>query len=203
MKSRISALFLFCAGVAFGQNEDLSKVQIEIEKIAPGLAVLKGSGGNIGLSYGDDGACVIDDQFAPLNDKIRAAIKILTPKEPRFVINNHWHFDHVGGNEALGKSGSVIVAHENVRKRMSTDQVIEAFQKKIPASPKEALPVITFNSEIKFFLNGQEISVLHKEHAHTDGDAVIHFKSANVFHMGDLYFNGLYPFIDISSGGSV
>jgi glyoxylase-like metal-dependent hydrolase (beta-lactamase superfamily II) len=146
---------------------------------------------------------LIDDQFAPLAPKIRAAVKALTSEPVRFVINTHWHFDHTGGNEAMGRGGAVIVAHRNVRERMSVSQVMKAFGRTVPAAPKIALPVITFREAIDFHLNGVEIGVFHVEAAHTDGDAIIHFKNRGVVHMGDTYFNGMYPFIDLDSGGSV
>jgi glyoxylase-like metal-dependent hydrolase (beta-lactamase superfamily II) len=165
--------------------------------------MLIGRGGNIGLSVGVDGAFLIDDQFAPLTEKIRAAVAALTDQPVRFLVNTHWHRDHTGGNENLGRAGAIIVAHDNVRRRMSRDQFLEAFDQMVPASPKGALPVLTFNDAVTFHLNGDEVHVFHVEHAHTDGDAIIHFRRANVVHMGDTYFNGMYPFIDVSSGGSI
>jgi glyoxylase-like metal-dependent hydrolase (beta-lactamase superfamily II) len=146
---------------------------------------------------------VIDDQFAPLTEKIVAAIRGFSDRPIRFVVNTHWHFDHVGGNENLGKMGALIVAHDNVRERMSVEQVMEALGQTVPASPGEALPVVTFSEAVTFHLNGDELNVFHIPHAHTDGDAIIHFRTANVMHMGDTFFNGLYPFIDLGSGGNV
>jgi glyoxylase-like metal-dependent hydrolase (beta-lactamase superfamily II) len=134
--------------------------------------------------------------------KIAAAIKQITDKPVKFVMNTHWHGDHTGGNENLGKSGSPIVAHENVRKRLSTDQFIQLFKMQVPASPKVALPVVTFASDLTFHLNGDEIFVFHVPRGHTDGDAIVHFRTSNVIHMGDVFFNGWYPFIDTSSGGT-
>ncbi|MEO7760931.1 MAG: MBL fold metallo-hydrolase, partial [Casimicrobiaceae bacterium] len=151
---------------------------------------------SLGLSIGDDAVFLIDDQFAPLTPKIEAAIAKLTPKPVKFLVNTHWHFDHTGGNVNLGKSGSLIVAHENVRKRMSADGFIEFIAAKTKADPKEALPVVTFASDVTFNLNGDEIYVIHVPRAHTDGDAIIHFRKSNVIHMGDTFFNQLYPFID-------
>lgn len=200
--------FIFCivllsVSSAFSQDKDFDKVQIKTVKLSENVYMLLGSGGNIGVYAGEDGVFLVDDQFAPLTKKIKAAIGKISDKKIRFVINTHWHFDHVGGNENLGEMGSVIIAHENVRKRMSTDQFIEFFQKKIPASPKVALPIITFTKDLVFHLNGENIHVFHVNNAHTDGDAIVYFRNSNVIHTGDIYFAGLYPFIDTSAHGSV
>lgn len=191
---------VLCAVPALAQ--DLDKVEITTEKLADGVYMLTGSGGNIGLGVGADAVFVIDDQFAPLTPKILAAIAKLSDKPVKFVLNTHWHFDHVGGNENLGKTGSIIVAQENVRKRMSTDQFMAAFNEKVPASPKLALPVVTFTESLSLHLNGEEIRAFHVANAHTDGDIILHFMKSNVVHMGDVFFNGMYPFIDRDSGGS-
>jgi glyoxylase-like metal-dependent hydrolase (beta-lactamase superfamily II) len=183
--------------------QDFDKVEIKTHKVTDSIYMLEGAGGNIGVCIGEDGVFLIDDQYAPLTEKIKTAIAQLTDKPIKFLINTHWHGDHVGGNEKIGDAGAVIVAHENVRKRMSTEQVMKAFNRTVPPSPKIALPVITFTRDLKFHFNGEEIEVTHAAHAHTDGDAIIHFKKANVVHTGDLYFNGMYPFIDAGSAGSV
>lgn len=196
-------ILLFSVKVAFGQDQEFDKVQIETVKVAENVHMLLGSGGNIGVCTGDDGVFLVDDQFAPLTEKIKAAIGKISNKDVRFVINTHWHFDHVGGNENMGETGAVIIAHENVRNRMSTDQFIDFFQKQIPASPKIALPIITFTQDITFHLNKDEIHVFHVKNAHTDGDAIVYFRNSNVIHTGDIYFAGLYPFIDTGSHGSV
>jgi cyclase len=195
----LAMLLLACSLTASAQNFD--NIEIRSEKLSPSVYVLFGAGGNVGLSVGDDAVFIVDDQYAPMAPKILAAIKQLTSKPVSFVLNTHWHGDHTGGNEAMGKAGAVIVAHENVRKRMSTEQLIAMFGSKVPPSPKAALPVVTFTSDISLHLNGDEIKATHNPHAHSDGDAIVHFRQSNVIHMGDIYFNGLYPFIDVSSGG--
>lgn len=188
---------------AAAQNNDFSKVEIAAEKIADGLYMLTGAGGNIGLSVGEDGAFLIDDQYAPLTDKIRAAVAKVSAQPVRFLVNTHWHGDHTGGNENLGKAGVVIVAHDNVRRRMSSEQFLAAFNEKVPPSPKAALPIVTFGDAVTFHVNGDELRAFHVPPAHTDGDTVVHFVKADVIHAGDLFFNGMYPFIDLSSGGSL
>jgi len=194
---------LLAAAVAAAQNQDFSKVEVSAQTLAPGISMLTGAGGNIGVSVGDDGAFIIDDQFAPLTDKIKTAVAKLTSKPIRFVINTHWHGDHTGGNENFGTGGAVIIAHDNVRRRMSVQQVNEVLKTTTPPSPPVALPVITFAESVTLHLNGDEVHVVHVPPAHTDGDSIIHFTKANVVHLGDLYMNGFYPFIDPGSGGSV
>ena len=201
---RILLSFLFISiftSLGFAQNFD--KVQIKSKKVADGVFMLIGSGGNIGISAGVDGVFMIDDQFAPLTQKIKRAVAAISDMPIRFVINTHWHYDHTGGNEKLGEMGSIIVAHENVRKRLSTEQFLTFFNTKVPPKTKSGLPVITFTRDVTFHLNGDEIYVFHVKNAHTDGDAVIHFSKNNVVHMGDIYFSGIYPFIDLDAGGSV
>jgi cyclase len=183
--------------------QDFSKVEIKSTKLSETTYMMEGSGGNLGLSVGEDAVVLIDDQFAPLSERITAAIAKLTPKPVRFLLNTHWHYDHTGGNENFGKAGAIIVAHENVRNRMSSEQFIEFFKQKIPASPRGALPVVTFAGSVTLHLNGDEMRVVHVPRAHTDGDAIVHFVKSDVIHMGDVYFNGMYPFIDTSSGGTI
>ena len=190
---------LACSAAA----QDFSKVEIKAQKIGDTTYMLTGSGGNIGLSVGEDAVFVIDDQFAPLTPRIAAAIAQITPKPVKFVLNTHWHFDHTGGNENFAKAGAIIVAHDNVRKRMGSDQFIEFLGMRTKPDPRQALPVITFSSGISFHINGEEVRAIHMPAAHTDGDTVIHFTRSDVVHMGDIYFNGMYPFIDADSGGSV
>ncbi len=188
---------------ALAAQQDFSNVQIETVPVADGVYMLVGQGGNIGVSIGDDGVFLIDDQYAPLTEKIKAAVTRLSDRDVQFVVNTHWHFDHTGGNEQWGEAGSIIVAHENVRERMSVEQFMEAFDRRVPPSPAAALPVITFTDAVTFHWNGDDIHVFHVETAHTDGDGVVHFANANAVHMGDTFFNGMYPFIDVSSGGSI
>lgn len=187
---------------ATGQPQDFDKVEIESQKIADGLYMLTGSGGNIGLAVDPDAVFMIDDQYAPLTPKIKAAIAAITDKPVKFVLNTHWHGDHTGGNERWGETGALLVAHDNVRKRMSTEQFLTFFKIKVDPSPKGALPIVTFDSSVAFHLNGDDVTATHCPAAHTDGDAIVHFRRADVVHMGDVHFNYMYPFIDASSGGS-
>ena len=191
------------AAVPAGAQQDASKVQIRVERLAPGVAVLFGAGGNIGLSHGEDGNVLVDDQYAPLTTKILAAVKSVDPDPVKFVVNTHWHGDHSGGNENLGKAGAVIVAHDNVRRRMSIDQFSKRFGK-TAASPKAALPVVTFAQGVTLNLNGDEVQVIHVPAAHTDGDSLVYWKKAKVLHMGDTFFHKMsLPFIDLDSGGTI
>ncbi len=183
--------------------QDFDAVEIEATDLGGGIHMLTGQGGNIGVSVGSDGVVLIDDQFAPLSKKILAAVARISPGNVRFVLNTHWHGDHTGGNENLGLGGAVIVAHDNVRERMSVEQFMAAFGRRVPASPKAALPIVTFDQSMTLHFNGGEIHVFHVDPAHTDGDSIVHFRSANVIHMGDTYFNGMYPFIDTSSDGTL
>jgi cyclase len=200
--TRLLFLLALFVALAASAQQDLSKVEIQAQKLAESVYMLTGAGGNMGLSVGDD-VFLIDDQFAPLTERIEAAIRKLTPRPIKFVLNTHWHFDHTGGNENLGKAGALIVAHENVRRRMSVEGFIEFLGMRFKAEPRQALPVVTFTRDVTFHLNGDEIYVLHVPNAHTDGDAIVHFRKSDVIHMGDTFFNRLYPFIDTSSGGRV
>ena len=183
--------------------QNFDTVQVRAMPVAGAVHMLQGAGGNIGLVVGDDAVFVVDDQYAPLTPKVLAAIKSVTPRPVRFVMNTHWHSDHTGGNENMGNAGALIFAHENVRRRMSKDQLIEAFNRTEPAAPRGALPVVTFTDTVSFHLNGDSIVVFHVAPAHTDGDAVILFTRANVVHTGDLFVSAGFPFVDRSSGGSI
>ena len=194
------ALAMMVAAPAAAQ-QSLSNVEIRVERVAPGVAILFGRGGNVGLSHGDDGNVLIDDQYAPLSERILAAVRSVDPDPVRFVVNTHWHGDHTGGNENMGRAGAAIVAHDNVRRRMSMEQVVRG--NPVPPSPAGALPIVTFGEGLSFHLNGDEIRIFHVEHAHTDGDALVYWTRANVLHMGDVYFRAFLPFIDLDSGGSV
>jgi glyoxylase-like metal-dependent hydrolase (beta-lactamase superfamily II) len=182
---------------------NFDEVEIKTVSVAPGVWMLVGAGGNIGVSAGADGVFLVDDQYAPLTPKILAAVKGVSDRPVRFVVNTHWHGDHTGGNENLGGAGAVIVAHDNVRQRMSTDQFMARFDRTVPASPPAALPVITFADGVTFHLNGDTLEVVHLPAGHTDGDSAVIWQEADVIHAGDLFFNGIYPFIDLGSGGSV
>jgi len=200
-KGIVCALLAAFMNVAVAQNAPEAAVRSEL--VAPGVYVLYGSGGNIGVSVGADGVLLIDDQYAVMTPQVSAALAEINPEQPRFVLNTHWHGDHTGGNENLAAKGSVIVAHDQVRVRMSAEQFSEFFQKTTPASPDAALPVVTFNDSLSLHANGDELRGIHAPQAHTDGDVFIHFRKANVIHTGDLAFAGMYPFIDLDSGGSV
>ena len=202
MKSALLALALFVAIPVHAQQPDLSKVEIKSTKVAGNVYMLEGAGGNIGVSVGADGVLIVDDQFAPLADKIRASLKTLGQGKLRFILNTHWHGDHTGSNAAFGPEAT-IVAHDNVRKRLSTEQRLEFFKQTVPASPKEALPVITFDQSLTVHFNGEEIRAIHFPNGHTDGDSVIFFTTSNVVHLGDDFFSGRFPFVDLDSGGSV
>lgn len=201
---RLSLLLAATIATPAAAQQDFSKVEVKVERIAPGVAVLFGAGGNIGLSFGEDGNVIIDDQFAPLVPKIEAAVKSVDPDPVRFVINTHWHGDHTGGNEAFGRAGAVIVAHDNVRRRMSVDTFSKQMNRTLKATPKAGLPVVTFARGVNFHLNGDQLQVVHVDNAHTDGDSLVYWTGANVLHMGDtFFFKATYPFIDRESGGSI
>jgi glyoxylase-like metal-dependent hydrolase (beta-lactamase superfamily II) len=199
----VSAAAIFVCAPALAQDQDFSKVEIKTIPLAPNLYMLMGSGGNMVVSTGKDGSVLVDTEFAPLNGKIRAAVKAAGGTDVKFVVNTHWHGDHTGGNEPFGKAGAVIVAHNNVRVRMSTQQVMAAFNQTVPPSPAAALPTLTFPSRATFHWNGNTVNVFHVENAHTDGDSIVQFANLNVIHTGDTYMKDTFPFIDRSSNGTI
>jgi glyoxylase-like metal-dependent hydrolase (beta-lactamase superfamily II) len=198
IKIRLSCFLLLFSVVINSQNRD---IKIQVKKLTDQIYSLKGQGGNIGIFIGDDGVFMIDDQFAPLTPKILVAIKGITNKSVKYLVNTHWHQDHTGGNGNMQKQGALIVSHDNVRKRMSVDQVIRGRTRK--ASSKEALPVVTFTQDMMLHINNDDILISHIHNAHTDGDALVYFTNNNVLHVGDSYFQGKFPYIDLSSGGSI
>lgn len=197
----LGVVILFFSGVQLVAQQDFSKVQIKVQKVSGTVYILEGAGGNIGASVGDDGIVVIDDEFLPLAEKIEAALKGITDKPVKFVINTHWHGDHTGGNPHFGEKAPII-AQENVRKRLATGG--KGRFGSTPPAPKTALPIITFEDKVSVHLNGEDIRAIHFPNGHTDGDSVIFFTQSNVVHMGDDFFNGeMFPYIDLDSGGSV
>ncbi len=203
---RTFALLGLCAALGFvatsaqAQQQDFSKVEIKATKVSGSVYMLEGSGGNIGVSVGEDGIVIVDDQFAPLAPKIKAALHNITDKPLKYVINTHFHFDHTGGNREFGKEAT-IMAHENVRLRLEKESNVGG--NRVEASSKEALPVVTFSERASLHLNGEEIRALHLPNGHTDGDSVIYFTKSNVLHMGDDFVTYGFPFVDVGSGGSV
>lgn len=202
MKHLLIISFLCIAEVSFSQR-DFSTVEIKTTEIKPHIFMLEGSGGNIGVLTGEDGVIMIDDQFAPLSDKITTAINDLSDQPVKYLLNTHWHGDHTGGNANFGKKGAIIVAQNNVRERLSTEQTNKAFNRTTPPSPQEAWPQITFEEEMTIHLNGESVMLVHVHNAHTDGDAFVYFMDSNVLHMGDCFFNERFPYIDLGSGGSI
>jgi cyclase len=194
LKYAVLALTSLTLSSAATAQMDFAKVEIKAETLAPGVSVLFGAGGNIGVSHGADGTILIDDQFAPLTPKIQAAVAALGAQPVKFLINTHWHGDHSGGNENLGKAGAIIMAHDNVRVRMAGDA----------KTGKAALPVVTYAEGLKLHLNDEEVRVISVRPAHTDGDSIVHWTRSNVIHMGDLFvFGATFPFVDMKSGGEV
>lgn len=195
----LSAALLMSPAITWSQEE----VEIKVQQLTEHVYMLEGRGGNIGLSIGDDGVFMIDDQYAPLTPAILEAIGRLTDQPVKFVLNTHWHGDHTGGNENLGKAGAIIVAHDKVRERMSTEQFRKLIGGRTPPATAAALPMVTFNDRISFFMNDDEIRAFHVAPAHTDTDSMVYFSSADVLHMGDVFFNKRFPFIDVDLGGSI
>ncbi len=206
---RVPLLFVLCAvslacAVPARAQRSFDQVVIEAEPVAEGFWMLTGAGGNIGVCAGPGGVLMIDTQYGPLVPRIRAAVDSLVGGAPvRYVLNTHYHDDHISGDSAMAAAGAVIVAHENVRARMSVTQHDTTFDETIPPAPPQALPSITFADSLRFHLGSREARVFHLPPAHTDGDAVVWLPAADALHLGDLFFNGFYPFIDASAGGSI
>ena len=206
--SLLVLITLFFAALASAQDQDFSKVQIKVTKVSGNIYMLEGAGGNIAASVGDDGIVIVDDQYAPLADKIAAALKNIgvTDKPVRFVINTHYHGDHTGGNAPFANQGATVIAQDNVRKRMQTGGKAGnggSVAMDVKPAEKGALPIITFDHDVTVHLNGEDIRALHFPAGHTDGDSIIFFPKANVVHMGDDFVRYGFPFIDVASGGSV
>jgi glyoxylase-like metal-dependent hydrolase (beta-lactamase superfamily II) len=186
-----AALLVIAGGLSYAQ-QDFSKVEIKATHVAGNVYMLEGSGGNIGVSVGQDGILIVDDQFAPLAEKIEAALKQLSPGKLKFVLNTHYHGDHTGGNKYFGGQAHII-AQTNVRRRLGGK----------PGDSKPELPIITFDDSLSVWFNGEEIKLVHVPPAHTDSDSIVHFTDANVIHFGDTFFSGRFPNIDLGGGGSV
>ena len=191
---------LLAASVAATHGQD---APVTATSLGGGVYMLTGRGGTLAVAVGDDATFVVDDQYAPMVPRILAAIRELSPQPVRFVLNTHYHGDHTGGNEAMADAGALIVAHDNTRRRMTTEQFIEFFSARVPPSPDGALPIVTFSDTVTFHINGDEVVAFHVDPAHTDGDAIIVWRNANVVHMGDIYIAGGYPFTDFTAGGNV
>jgi cyclase len=191
-------VMIMLAAVPILAQRDFNSVQIQVEKVAGNTYMLVGAGGNIGVSVGDDGILIVDDQYAPLAPKIKEALRTISHKPVKFVLNTHYHGDHTGGNEEFGETAPII-AHTNVRRRLAAGGP----ENNPPPAPKGALPGITFDERLAVHLNGETIRAVHVPHGHTDGDAVIYFTQSNVVHMGDDFFAGRFPYIDLDGGGSV
>jgi cyclase len=199
----IAALIVILSGVVgTPQRPPQFEPEIRTVRLTDKIYVLEGAGGNVAVFVWDDGVLLVDDKIAPASAQVKAAVAAITPKPIRFVVNTHWHPDHRGGNAALAGDGAIIVAHENVRRRMSVDGFVAVFGRKLPAPPPQALPIVTFTRDVTFHLGDEEISIVHVDPAHTDGDSFVRFRTANALHMGDCYLNGSYPVIDYSNGGS-
>lgn len=180
-----------------------SHLELSTTKLTDSMYVIHGSGGNVILSIGNDGIILVDDQYAPITEKMKSVIANITNKPIKFVINTHWHPDHVGGNEKLGEAGAIIISHDNVRKRLSNDQFFELINQTIPALSKKGLPIITFSDNMTFYQNNDEIRISYLDNGHTDGDSAVYFTQNNVIHVGDDFSDRAYPFMDLSTGGSI
>lgn len=202
MKGMATLLSLLSTVVGTTQSTPQFAQEITTHKITDSLYVLEGAGGNVAVLVWDEGVLLVDDKIPPASPRLKAAVAAITPKPIRFVVNTHWHPDHRGGNAAMAGEGAVIIAHENVRKRMSVEGFVAVFGRPQPASPPQALPIVTFTRDVTLHLGGEEISVVHVEPSHTDGDSYVRFRKANALHMGDCYLKDSYPVIDYTNGGS-
>lgn len=178
-------------------------VEFNTFQLSDTVYMLRGQGGNAGISNGEDGLFIIDDQVRPVTKELLQAIRKISGKPIKIVVNTHYHADHVGGNEAIGGAGAMIITHDNIRKRMTTEQVSIFMNETTPAYAKDALPLVTFNDRMSLHMNGETATAYHVPNGHTDGDSIIHFPVSNVIHMGDMFFNGLYPYVDLDAGGSI
>ena len=197
----VSALFFVPAPSSNAQ--DPTQVPLEIVEVTDSISMIMGMGGNVAVYHGDDGVFLVDDQFEQTAEMLLAKVAEVSDGPLRFVVNTHWHWDHAGGNAAAAADGAVIVAHENVRTRMSSDHVMPSFNRTIPAAPESARPVVTYADGVSFHWNGGRVDLTHVDPAHTDTDTLVHFVDENVLHTGDLFFMGTFPFIDLSSGGDI
>jgi len=193
---------IFITSITSTQAQD-KKVEFKTIQLSDTVYMLMGRGGNVGISTGEDGLFIIDDQVRPVTTQLLEAIRKISDEPISFVINTHYHADHTGGNEAIGGAGAVIIAHDNIRKRMTTSQVTIFMNNTTPRYAKDALPVVTFNDRMSLHLNGETATAYYVANGHTDGDSIIHFPVSNVIHMGDMYFNGMYPYVDLDAGGSI
>jgi glyoxylase-like metal-dependent hydrolase (beta-lactamase superfamily II) len=191
------------AGQAAQPHADATTTPIKTTKLYDNVYLLQGQGGNLALQTGPEGNILIDSSFAPAVPRILEAVGSVSKDAPFALINTHWHGDHTGGNEALHAAGFIIVAHQNTRRRLSTPQTMKLFHRDVPPSPTGALPAVTFNDAMQIFHNSDDLDLLHFSPAHTDTDIYIHFQKANVLHVGDIWFNGVYPFIDEGTGGTI
>jgi cyclase len=200
MRKLIAVICLTLSPLLPAQSDE---VDITTTHVGGQVHMLQGRGGNLAVFAGEDGILLVDDQYAPMSEKIRAAVGEIHPGPLRFLINTHYHADHTEGNEEVAEPVTVVFAHDNVRQRLTADQFIAGIEYTMKAAPEGDLPVVTFNDRLTFHFNGEAVTAHHVARAHTDGDSIIHFPDSNVIHMGDVFFNGFYPLIDVNAGGSV
>jgi len=200
MRSLLFLALIIASGSAAAQN---NKIEISTFQLSDSVYMLMGAGGNVGISTGKDGLYIIDGGLKQATDPLLKAIRKISDKPIRFVFNTHYHGDHTGSNEFLGGTDSVIIAHENIYKRLSTEQVSIFMNSTTPPFAKPALPAVTFNDQLSMVFNGETATAYYVANGHTDGDAIIHFPRSNVIHMGDMFFNGRYPYVDLDAGGSL